>query len=236
MNEANCRFNGRGAERGDAARCSLSSRSCHSREPHRHAQAWHRPAASAWNTKWGSCRNTAPEQWEHAPENELPEMQLSLRPALGLAGASYAKPLISNQVCWWLCGRGGGRAPWASCLLHAWRFCCQHSSYMNSDTVDDEEADWCLDTLATHTQRQAGGHSTAWQGREEADLGLQGPRKPRCWWSCCRPAQRSDILKEHWPLKNHTSSFPLDICTGGMWAGGGLSVYYAFLFASLSQF
>lgn len=67
------------------------------------------------------------------------------------------------------------------CLLHVRRFCCQHSSYVNIDKVDDEGASRCMDRLATHAQSQAGEDRTARQGREEADLGLQGPRKPRCW-------------------------------------------------------
>lgn len=51
MNGAEGRFSRRGAEQGDAVGSALSSRSCHSRELHRQAPAWHKSATSPWDTK-----------------------------------------------------------------------------------------------------------------------------------------------------------------------------------------
>lgn len=110
------------------------------------------------------------------------------------------------------------------CLLHAQHFCCQHSLYANIDKVDDEGASRCMDRLSTHAQSQAGGDRTARQGREEADLRLQGPRKLRGWRSCWRPAQRSDVLKstDHCRTTLHLSTS--DVCTQGTWVGDGLCI------------
>lgn len=181
MNGAKGRLSRRGAGQGDAGGSAGSGRSCHSKELLRQAPARHKPPLSPRDTKRGSCKESAPEPWKFAPENELSPAHRAESPVWDQPWAQLEHPL---QSCSFLTEGAADceaeeqpQLPGQLCLLQQSHFRCQHSSDTNMDKRDNDGAGQTGCTCPT-----AGGHCTAQQEQEEGDLGLQGPRNGSwCW-------------------------------------------------------